>query len=84
MFNIPNIVGVSYAPGPQPRDPGVSHLPWDSYRMQAIPWPKVVPVLNVLASTPGIPRQRAGQPFVNRFATLPSDWLTLGGVAQKS
>lgn len=84
MFNVPNIVGWAFKPGPQPYDPGNSHQPWDSYKFQAIPWPKAVPVLNVLASDPGTPRMRAGQPFINRFATQPADYFVIGGVVQKS
>lgn len=83
-FNMPNIVGVAYAPGPQPSSPGNSHLPWDSWKFQQIPWPRAVPVLRVLASDPGTPRMRGGQPVVNRIATLPNDWLKIGGIIQKS
>lgn len=52
--------------------------------MQQIPWPRAVPVLRVLASDPGTPRMRGGQPVVNRVATLPNDWLKIGGIIQKS
>jgi len=83
-FDIPNIVGRAYAPGPQPHSPGNSHLPWDAWNMRPIPWPKAVPVLRVLASDPGTPRERGGQPFINRIATQPGNYLTLGGVAMKS
>lgn len=84
MFRIPNIMGGAYLPGAQPNSPGNSHMPWDSYRTNIIPWPKIVPVINALASDPGTPRMRGGQPFINRIGTSPSDYLTIGGVVAKS
>lgn len=84
FFHVPNIQGYAYAPGPQPNAPGVSHFPWDSWKESPVPWPNVVPSLNALANDPGTPRMRGGQPVINRIATLPADWLTIGGIVRKS
>lgn len=84
IFTIPNIQGRVYAPGNQPNAPGNSHIAWSGPVFHGIPWPKTVPVLNVLANNSGIPRTQAITPVNNQFAQLPSQYLTLGGVVQKS
>lgn len=86
-FHVPNIAGKSYAPGPQPYDPGNSHLPWAGHmgmKDSLQPWPYQVPVLNMLASFSGVARMRAPLPIVNQYGLLPSQYLFLTDTAGKS
>lgn len=86
-FHIPSIRGKQYAPGPQPNAPGESHLPYAGHmgrRFQRDPWPNAVPVINALANFAGQPRMRGLQIVNNQTALLPSDYLWLNGVVQKS
>lgn len=86
-FNMPNIAGNVFAPGPQPYSPGESHLPWSGHMgLKDCPqsWPGQVPVLNVLASFEGVARARAQTPFVNRFSPSPSDYLYLQDTVGKA
>lgn len=87
-FILPYHAGMAYAPGPQPNNPGQSHLPWAGHSMGASaskqPWPGAVPVLRVLASNSGTPHARASLPIINRYASQPSENMTIGGFVGKS
>lgn len=88
FFNMPNIVGRTYAPGPQPNDPGQSYQPWAGHvigaRNSPMPWPQMVGVFNLLIGNPGTARNRAPLPVVNTYASQPANYLFIGGVVGKS
>ena len=87
MFRIPNIVGRIFAPGAQPYSPGNSHQAWGGHmgmQFSAMPWPTPVQSINALANNSGTPRSRAPIPVVNRYSPLPSDYLIIGGIVEKS
>lgn len=87
-FRIPNIVGTQYAPGPQPNNPGVSYMPWAGHAIGSSnspkPWPTMVGVVNLLIGNPGVARNRAPIPVVNRYAPSPQNYLFIGGIVGKS
>lgn len=86
-FFMPYIAGQQYAPGPQPYNPGESHQPWAGHmglQYNPLPWPGIVQTINALANNSGTPRSRAILPEVDRYATLPSDYLFIGGFVGKS
>lgn len=83
LFRMPNIVGRDYAPGIQINAPGESCVaPVVNFR--AMPWPNAVPSLSTLASFEGLARDRPIQQQIDALAVLPSKWLFIGGVVQKS
>lgn len=88
VFRVPEIVGRSYSPGPQPSSPGNSHIPWAGAFMglsaSAQPWPTRVGVFNLLIGNPGQARARAVIPVVNREAPAPSDFMFIRGFVGKS
>lgn len=87
LFNIPHIIGHQFAPGPQPFNPGQSVQPWAGHmglKSIGLPWPGIVGTINALASSSGVPRSRAVLPEINRFATEPFEYLTIGGFIGKS
>ncbi len=87
-FRIPNIAGNVYAPGPQPSDPGESYLPWAGHSIGArnspMPWPTMVAVFNLNIGNSGTARMRAPLPVVNTYASLPNNYLFIGGMVGKS
>lgn len=88
LFNIPNIVGRQYAPGPQPNSPGNSTMVWAGSfigaRNSPMPWPTVVQNINLLIGNPGTARVRAPLPVVNRYSPLPQNYLFIGGMVGKT
>ena len=87
FFHVPYVQGNVYAPGPQPKSPGESHLPWAGHmglQYNPLPWPGAVPVLNLWASNPGTPRERAPVPVVNRPAPLPTEFFYMKDFVGKS
>lgn len=75
-----------YDPGPQPFNPGES----DSVAKSLLspltlkPWPILVDTISALASSPGIPRNRAPVPVVNNYGPNPQNYLFIAGFTQKS
>jgi hypothetical protein len=87
IFKVPYIAGNVFSPGPQPKNPGESVMPWAGHmgmKDVAMPWPGVVGTINALASSAGIARSRAPVPVVNRYGVEPYDYLTIGGFIGKS
>lgn len=82
-FRIPNIVGRLYAPGPQPNAPGESVVPYNNF-YHGIPWPNAVPSINALANFAGQARDWPIQSVNNAVATLPEQYLYIGGYSEKS
>lgn len=84
-FFMPNIQPRHYDPGRQPYNPGESQIDYiGNGRYRSIPWPNAVPVLHVLSSNPGIPRDRALQIDNNSYSYLPANWLFISGFVGKS
>lgn len=84
-FLIPHINASRYLPGRQPNNPGESQIDFiGNGRYRSIPWPNPVPVLRVLASNAGTPRDRALQIDNNSYASLPANYLFIAGFAGKS
>lgn len=82
LFAIPNITSWPVY-GAQIRDPGEPYTP-PVVGFRPLYTPNWVPVLHMLGSDPGTPRSRAVLPLVNRYGPLPTDYLFVAGVAQKS
>lgn len=76
----------AYDPGPQPYAPGqsdsVAKAMLNPYTVK--PWPKLVPTLLALASTPGVARTRAPVAQVNRYSPNPENYLFIAGFSGKS
>lgn len=83
-FHFPYIAGQQFAPGIQIYSPGESAALGAQPGYGPLPWPDAVPSLVALANFEGEARTRGGQPFVNRVAQSPSDFLYLAGYAGKS
>jgi len=86
LFRMPDNSGKVYAPGWQPNSPGNSSTPgWNGGNyFNAVPWPNAVPSLNALANDPGVPRERAPIPVVDRYAFLPEQYQFITGFVGKS
>lgn len=85
IFQLPNLASLAFAPGPQPYSPGNSTFQYaGSGADYPIPWPGLVPTLNTLLSAPGQPRNRADTAVVDRFGTIPHNYLFIAGFVGKS
>ena len=86
-FHMPYIAGQVFDTGAQLFNPGESHQAWAGHmglQFNPLSWPGMVPVLSTLANNAGVPTSRAAVPEINRYATLPSDYMTIGGFVGKS
>jgi len=83
LFVIPNLQSLVPITGQQIYDPGEPFTP-PVVGFSPLYTPNWVPVLHVLGSDPGTPRNRAVLPLVNRYGPLPTKNLFIAGVAQKS
>jgi len=86
LFTVPENSGKQYVTGWQPNNPGEASTPgWVGGQcFGPIPWPTAVPTFNMMASDPGTPRMRGGQPDVNQYAPLFQNYMFIGGFSGKS
>lgn len=82
-FFFPHIASLQYNPGKQIYSPGETCTPIPQH-FAPTPWPNVVPTINALASHAGVARERGTQIDNNSTAELPSNYLFLAGIIEKS